>query len=199
MRISIATILFTLLGLSSTTPTPTSLIPRCGTTLYPTFMQQLLSFLPDTVFPTTNDFEVSLDTDLNGETINRISQIVAFQNIPDTAYGCQLNIIIPPPSASFLSYGFPILNIYSLYDFDFEEGINWPNDWSWDSFYPEIEDSGAFGEAFLVFGESVVVNAEVCEGDFAFVFEIARWVGVSSGVEFEEVEAEAGVFLSFDC
>lgn len=201
--------LLALISLSSAVPTPVELAPRCGTTVFPTFLQQLTESSPSTIqsntLSSTGDFHVS-QTVTNGVVSNRIYQIVAFENIPSTAYGCQLNVVFPP-AYPVTSTGNPVLNVTTLYN-GAPASIVYPNDWSWAKFYPPTsppEGQGLFGTVTLAPGQSTVINSETCGQNLAFQFEIATWVGTTSGVEFNEYVNKlngaglAGVYLTYGC
>jgi len=59
-----------LLGLALAAPTPAEVAPRCGTTYYPTILQQLSEDTPTTVgantVGTTNDFHVQRTVNPDG-------------------------------------------------------------------------------------------------------------------------------------
>ncbi|KUJ18600.1 uncharacterized protein LY89DRAFT_683536 [Mollisia scopiformis] len=210
MRSSITTLgLLALFSLSSAAPTPIELAPRCGTTVFPTFLQQLTETSPSTVqantLSTTGDFHVS-QTVTNGVVSNRIYQVVAFENIPSTAYGCQLNVVFPA-SYPITSTGTPTLNVTTLYNGS-PSSITYPNNWSWSTFYPPTSPpfgQGLFDTVTFAPGQSAAINSEVCGQNLAFVFEVASWVGVSSSVEFNEYvnllngAGLAGVYLTYGC
>jgi hypothetical protein len=206
--------ILSLLGLSAAVPTPVELAPRCGQTLFPFLAQQLTEANPTTVNPNTllqnGDFHVSKQMDpVTGQVSNRISQVVAFNNIPAGSSGCQLNVVFPD-NYPITTTGSPMLNIYTLYNGD-SSSITYPNNWSWDTFYPRASPpfgQGVFGTTNFAQGQTAVINTEACPangGDLAFVFEIADWVWGSASIEFNEYINKlngaglAGVYLTYDC
>lgn len=119
--------------ISLSAASPCELAPRCGTTVYPTILQQLSESQPSTIYPNTlrtdSTFNVSHTVGPDGKTTNRIYQIVGFQNIPSTAYTCQLNVKFDP-GYPITSVGSPVLNVTTLYK-DAPASIAFPNDYSW--------------------------------------------------------------------
>ncbi|KIN02834.1 hypothetical protein OIDMADRAFT_118740 [Oidiodendron maius Zn] len=210
--------LLSLLGLSAAAPTPVELAPRCGSLSYPVLLQQFSEAHPTTVYPNTHpingDFHVSREMDpVTGKVSNRISQMVMFKDIPAGSYGCQLNVAFPA-NYPITTTGNPVLNVYTFYSGTDPAYIPYPNNWSWDTFYPRSETNpapfgeGVFGTINFAPGQTTVINSEACPyggGDVAFVFEIADWVWGSASIEFEEYssaildEGKAGVYLTYDC
>jgi hypothetical protein len=202
-----------LLGLSSAVPTPVDLAPRCGTTLVPTILQQLSEANPTLVgantISTGGDFHVSQSVDANGNIVDRIYQIAAFQNIPAGAYGCQLAYTFPP-NYPITSTGVPTLNVTTLANGDSAD-IIYPNNVNWAALYPPTSPpfgEGLFGTITLAPGTSQVINSEACPvggGNLAFVFSIAVWETQAASVEFNEYvngingAGLAGVYLTYDC
>jgi len=211
-----STLLFgisSLLVLASAIPTPASLAPRCGTTIIPTILQQLTEASPSTVGANTisanGDFHVSQSVDSSGKIINRIYQLVAFQNLPSGSYGCQLAVTFPP-SYSITSSGTPTLNITTL-DTTASSSITYPNNFSWSTFFPPTSPpfgQGLFGTVTMTSGMNQVINSEACPvggGNLAFLFEIASWETQPASVEFNENvnkingQGLAGVYLTYNC
>lgn len=206
---TVALTLLGLLGLSSAVPTPVELAPRCGTTLFPTFLQQVTEANPSLVgtntLSTGGDFHVSQSA---GAT-NRIYQIVAFENIPSGSYGCQLAVTFPP-NYPITSTGVPTLNVTTLFNGE-SSSIAFPNSISWSSLYPPTSPpfgQGLFGTVTMTPGTTQVINSEACPvggGNLAFVFSIAVWETQAASVEFNEYintlngAGLAGVYLTYDC
>lgn len=196
---TIAVTLASLLSLATAIPTAANTPRTCGTGIFPSFLQQLTEANPTTVNPNTittghatqGDFHVSQTVDASGAVSNRIYQVVAFENIPAGAYGCQLNWAIPadPNAVPLNSTGNPTLSVYTLFN-DNSAAITYPNNWSWNTFFPATSPPfglGTFGTANIVYGGSGVINSEACPvggGNLAFVSEIANWVSQSSSIEF---------------
>jgi hypothetical protein len=206
--------ILSLLGLSAAAPTPVEIAPRCGETLFPFLTQQLAEESPNTVNINTveydGDFHVAQTMDPStGAIINRIYQIVAFNNIPPGSYGCQLNVQFPT-SYPITTSGSPTLNVQTLYAGS-PSSITYPNNWSWDTFWPKTSPpfgSGSYGTINFAEGQTAVINSEACPaggGNLAFVFEIADWVGGDASIEFNEYVNKingaglAGVYLTYDC
>jgi hypothetical protein len=203
MRASTTAFAFlSILGLSSAVPTPVDLAPRCGTTLLPSFIQKLDESNPTTVAPSSNDFLVSQGFDAKGHAINRVYQVVAFENIPAGANACQLNVQFPT-GYTITTTGNPTLNVTTLFK-DTPSSIVSPNNWSWNTFFPPTSPpfgQGLFGTVNLAAPQTTAINSEVCPpggGDLAFVFEIASWVWGAASVEFTQA-SNAGVYLTFNC
>jgi hypothetical protein len=206
---TVTLILLGLLGLSSAVPTPVELAPRCGTTLFPTFLQQVTEANPSLVGPNTlstdGDFLVSQDA---GAT-NRIYQIVAFEGIPSGSYGCQLATTFPA-GYPITSAGVPTLNVTTLFNGE-SSSITFPNSISWSSLYPPTSPpfgQGLFGTVTMTPGTTQVINSEACPvggGNLAFLFSIAVWETQAASVEFNEYVNKingaglAGVYLTYDC
>lgn len=205
--------IFSLLGLSAAAPTPVELAPRAGTTLFPTFLQQLTEGSPSTVNGNTlsgsGDFHVAQTQDpVTGRVSNRIYQIVAFENIPAGANTCQLNVLFPNPY-TITTTGNPTLNVTTL-DNGASSSITFPNNWSWNTFFPPTSPpfgQGLFGTINLAQGQKAVINSEACPvggGNLAFVFSIASWVYGSASIEFNEYINQlngaglAGVYLTYN-
>jgi hypothetical protein len=202
-----------LLGLSSAVPTPVELAPRCGTTLVPTFLQQVSEADPSLVetdtISTGGDFHVSQSIDAYGNVIDRIYQIAAFENIPSGSYGCQLAVTFPS-AYPITSTGVPTLNVTTLFNGE-SSSISYPNDISWDSLYPPTSPplgEGLFGTVTMTPGTTQVINSEACPvggGNLAFLFSIAVWETQPASVEFNEYvnaingAGLAGVYLTYDC
>ena len=201
-----------LLGLSAAVPTPTELAPRCGTTLFPSFLQQLSEADPWNVEPDTlcvdGDFRVSQDVDMMGNIVDRVYQIVAFENIPAGSYGCQLAVTFPDGYPIY-STGTPTLNVSTFFN-GWSSAIAYPNDWSWSSFFPPTSPpfgDGLFGTVTLSPGQNAVINSEGCPeggGNLAFVFSIASWETQPASVEFDEINSWddtglAGAYLTYNC
>ena len=216
LKMRYSTVAFSLLslaGLSAAAPTPVDLAPRCGTTLFPTFLQQLSEADPTTVEPNTlstdGDFLVSQDVDASGNIIDRVYQLVAFENIPAGSYGCQLAVTFPA-GYPITSTGTPTLNVTTVFN-DESSSITFPNSYSWSSFFPPTSPpfgQGLFGTVSLSAGQSTVINSEGCPvggGSLAFVFSIASWETQPASVEFNENVNQlngaglAGVYLTYDC
>lgn len=205
--------LLSFLGLSSAVPTPANVAPRCGTTLVPTFLQQLDEANPTYVGPNTmstgGEFFVSQNTDANGNIIERIYQVAAFENIPAGSYGCQLAVTFPD-TYTINIFGTPTLNVTTLFNDD-STSITYPNNWSWDTFFPPTSPpfgQGLFGTVTIAPGTTQVINSEACPvggGNLAFVFSIAVWETEPASVEFSEYvnaingAGLAGVYLTYDC
>lgn len=206
---AVALTLFGLLNLSSAIPTPVDLAPRCGTTLFPTFLQQVTEANPtlvgDNTLSTTGDFYVSQD---DGAT-NRVYQIVAFENIPSGSYGCQLATTFPA-GYPITSTGVPTLNVTTLFNGE-SSSIAFPNSISWSTLFPPTSPpfgQGLFGTVTMTSGTTQVINSEACPasgGNLAFLFSIAVWETEAASVEFDEYVNQlngaglAGVYLTYDC
>ena len=208
--------ILSLLGLSAAAPTPVELVPLAGTTLFPTFLQQLTEANPSVVNPNTlssgGDFHVAQTQDpVTGAVKNRIYQIVAFENIPAGANTCQLNIVFPNPY-TITTTGNPSLNVTTLYN-NSPSSITFPNSWSWSTFFPPTSPPlgqglyGTVGGYNLAQGQAGVINSEGCPaggGNLAFLFSIASWVYGSASVEFNEYVNNlngaglAGVYLTYN-
>ncbi|KAF4628395.1 hypothetical protein G7Y89_g9757 [Cudoniella acicularis] len=214
MRASTAALaLFSLLGLTTATPTPVDLAPRCGQTILPYNLQQLDEASPSTVYPNTissnGNFHVEQTVGSNGNVYNRIYQIAAFANVPANSYACQLNVIFPDPT-SLTETGNPTLNVTTLY-LNSPSSITYPNNWSWSTFFPPTSPplgQGLFGTINLEAGQTAAINSEVCPnggGNLAFLFTIASWVSESSSVDFTQYvnglngAGLTGVYLTYDC
>ena len=210
---TVALSLLGLLGLSSAIPTPVELAPRCGTTLVPTFLQQVSEANPSLVetntMSTGGDFLVSQSVAANGQIINRIYQIAAFENIPSGSYGCQLAVTFPP-NYPITSTGVPTLNVTTLFNGQ-SSSIAFPNSISWSTLYPPTSPpfgQGLFGTVTMTPGTTQVINSEACPiggGNLAFLFSIAVWETQAASVEFNEYvnaingAGLAGVYLTYDC
>ena len=210
---TVALSLFGFLGLSSAIPTPVELAPRCGTTLVPTILQQLSEANPSIVGANTvstgGDFHVSQSVDANGNIVDRIYQVAAFQNIPSGSYGCQLAVTFPA-DYPITSTGVPTLNVTTLANGDSSE-ITYPNDVSWSTLYPPTSPpfgEGLFGTITMTPGSTQVINSEACPvggGNLAFLFSIAVWETQAASVEFNQYvnalngAGLAGVYLTYDC
>ncbi|PMD31324.1 hypothetical protein L207DRAFT_572984 [Hyaloscypha variabilis F] len=209
-----ALILLTLLNLSTSAPTKVSVAPRCRATLFPFLAQQLTEASPNNINANTlsldGDFHVAQSTDPStGAICNRIYQIIAFNNIPSGSYGCQLNAQFPS-SCPIATTGTPTLNVQTLYA-DSPSSITYPNDWSWNTFWPDTSPafgSGSFGTITFEPGQTTTINSMACPaggGNMAFVFEIAEWVDGNASVEFEEYVNKmngaglTGAYLTYDC
>jgi hypothetical protein len=202
-----------LLSLAFATPTPVNLTPRCGTTLVPTFLQQVSEANPTLVGPNTlssgGDFFVSQSVDPSGNIIDSTNQIVGFSNIPAGSYGCSLAYTFPP-SYPITSSGVPTLNVTTLYNGD-SSSVTFPNSISWSTLYPESSPpfgQGLFGTVTFEPGTTGTINSEACPvggGNLAFVFSIAGWESQPASVEFDEYwnningAGLAGVYLTYDC
>lgn len=210
---TVALALVGLLGLTAAAPTPVELAPRCGQTVFPTFLQQVSEANPTTVetntLLTNGDFHVSQSVDANGNIDNRIYQIVAFMNIPPGSYGCQLAVTFPA-NYPITSTGVPTLNVTTLYNGQ-SSSITYPSNISWSTLYPPNPPSlgqGLFGTVTMTPGTTQVINSEACPvggGNLAFVFSIAVWETQPASVDFNEYVNKingaglAGVYLTYDC
>lgn len=210
---TVALTLLGLLGLSSAIPTPVELAPRCGTTLVPTFLQQVSEANPTLVetntMSTGGDFHVSQSVAADGKIINRIYQIAAFENIPSGSYGCQLAVTFPP-NYPITSTGVPTLNVTTLFNGQ-SSSITFPNSISWSTLYPPTSPplgQGLFGTVTMTPGTTQVINSEACPiggGNLAFLFSIAVWETQAASVEFNEYINKlngaglAGVYLTYNC
>jgi hypothetical protein len=192
--------------LASATPTPVELAPRCGTTLQPSFLQQLKEADPTSVGPNTlasdGDFHVEQGIDPNGHPINRIYQVAAFTGIPAGSFACTLSFKFPP-SYTITTTGTPTLNVSTLYKDD-PSKIVFPNTFSWSKFFPPLSPpfgQGLFGTTNLAAGQTSTINSQGCPvggGNMAFVFEIASWISGAASVDFKQAPG-AGFFLTFNC
>lgn len=201
--------LLSLLGLSSDIPTPVALTPRCGTTLTPTFLQQLSEANPLVVGPNTlttdGDFLVSQSVDISLKIVDRVYQLAAFGPIPPGSYGCQLAVTFPD-SYPISSNGNSILNVTTVFKDDPSLIVAPPNDYSWDKFFPPASPpfgQGLFGTVTLEPGTTKVINSESCptggEG-LAFLFSIAGWETEAASVEYKQSSSPvAGVYLTYNC
>jgi hypothetical protein len=216
MFASAASVTFTflcLLGLCSAVPTPAELAPRCGTTLVPTFLQQVSEAKPNRVgentMSTGGGFHVSQSTNAQGNIVDRIYQIAAFENIPSGSYGCQLAVTFAP-NYPITSTGVPTLNVSTLFNGE-SSSIHYPNGISWSSLYPPTSPpfgQGLFGTVTLTPGTTEVINSEGCPiggGNLAFLFSIAVWETQAASVKFNEYvnalngAGLEGVYLTYDC
>jgi hypothetical protein len=210
---SSAIVVLGLLGLTSAIPTPIELAPRCGSTIIPTILQQVSEENPSAVgantMQTGGDFHVSQSVGANGNIINRITQAVAFQDIPAGSYGCQLAVTFPA-NYPITSTGHPTLNVTTLLNGQSSD-ITYPNDLSWSSLYApdsSIWEQGLFGTVTIAPGTTQIINSEACPvggGNLAFVFSIAVWETQAANVAFNEYDNSmngaglAGVYLTYDC
>lgn len=195
--------LASIFGLSSAIPTPVDLAPRCGTTVFPTFLQQISEAYPSNIAPTSEDVRISQTVDAYGVVSDRVIQIAVFENIPASAFGCQLNVQFPsnyvlsPVGAGGPN---PALNVSTLF-YGEPEQITYANAWTWDYFFPTSSPPfglGLFGTVTLEPGQNQAINSETCEGSLAFAFEIAPQTTQSTEIVFTET-ADAGFFLTHSC
>jgi hypothetical protein len=202
--------LLSILGLSAAAPTPVELAPRCGTTVYPTILQQLTEGTPFANNPntlsTTSNFHVSQTVGSDGKITNRVYQVVGFQGIPAGAYACQLNVKFDP-TYPITSVGNPTLNVTTLYNGS-PSNIVYPNDYTWNKFFSATSppaSQGLFGTVTLAPGQNAAINSETCAGNLAFVFSIASWVSQTASVDFTEYINKLngaglnGVYLTHSC
>lgn len=211
MRASTTVFAFlSIIGFSAAAPTPVELAPRCGQTVYPTFLQQLTESNPTAInvntLSTTSDFHVSQTVGTDGKITNRIYQVVGFTGIPSGAYACQLNVKFDA-TYPITSIGNPTLNVTTLYK-DLPSRIGYPNDYTWNTLYPPSAPAlgqGLFGTTTFYAGQNAAINSEVCSGNLAFVFSIASWVSTTASVEFTEYINKLngaglnGVYLTHSC
>jgi hypothetical protein len=210
---SVSLTLLSLLGFTSAIPTPVDLAPRCGTTLTPTFLQQLTETDPNTVQPNTiandGDFHVSQSVDVSLNIVDRVYQLAAFKAIPAGSYGCQLAVTFPE-NYPITSTGNPILNVTTIFKDD-PTGLVYPNDFSWSKFSPPSTPpfgQGLFGTVTMEPGTTKVINSENCPtgtDGLGFVFSIASWETQAASVEFKQTGGPttgsplAGIYLTYNC
>lgn len=196
------------LGLASATPTPVEVAPRCGTTLTPTFLQQLTEADPTAVQPNTittdGDFLVSQSVDTGLNIVDRVYQLAAFESIPAGSYGCQLAVTFPN-SYPITSTGNPILNVTTVFNDD-STSLVYPNDYSWSKFFPPPSPpfgQGLFGTVTLEPGTTQVINSEGCPAGGAglgFVISIASWETEAASVGFKQSDSPiSGVYMTYNC
>ncbi|ERS95137.1 uncharacterized protein SPSK_06635 [Sporothrix schenckii 1099-18] len=195
-------------GLVAAVPTPADTAPLCGTTYYPTILQQLSEASPNTVgantAATSGDFHVS-QTVITGSPSDRIYQLVGFQGIPSGSFGCELALTFPAGYPITSSVGgvagpTPMLNVTTVLRNN-PSAIAYPNGFTFNSFPTQLGPSqGPFGTVSAAAGTTVSINSESCDSNLAFVFSIASWTGTSAGVEFAEHKSPlAGVYLTASC
>lgn len=196
-------------GLVAAVPTPAEIAPRCGTTYYPTILQQLSESSPNTVGANTaassGDFHVAQTVVNGGAPSGRIYQFVGFQGIAAGSYGCQLSITFPAGYPITSSVGSvagvsPQLNVTTVLRSN-PAAIAYPNGFTFNSFPAQLAPGqGLFGTVSAAAGTTVVINSESCDSSLAFVFSIATWTGQSANVEFAEKKTPlAGVYLTANC
>ena len=187
-----------LLGLAAAAPTKVELAPRCGTTYYPTILQQLVESDPDTVYPNTNNFHVQRKF-VDGVLSDRIYQFVAFEGIAAGSYGCQLAITFPESyTITTEPAGYNVqMNVTTALNGLISE-ITYPNSFTWNN-WPALGE-GLFGTVTATAGSTAVINSETCQENIAFLFEVSRWVELTSSVDFEQSNSPlAGVYLTANC
>lgn len=135
----------------------------------------------------------------------RTYQIVAFQNIPQGSYGCQLALSIPQ--------GYPVvfelntspsvqLNVTTVLK-DNPSAIAYPNSWTWNNAAATLGfgGTGTFGTVSVAPGTSAVINSEACASNLAFLLEVSPWTGGRfAGVQFAQQNSPlAGFYLTTNC
>lgn len=200
-RFSALTFVASLLGLTSAAPTKVDIAPRCGATYYPTILQQLVESDPDTVYPNTDNFHVQRKV-VNGALSDRIYQLVGFEGIQAGSYGCQLAISFPPSytiTTEPSSYNVQ-MNVTTALN-GLSSQVTYPNDFTWNN-WPALGE-GLFGTVTAAAGYNTVINSEACPpggGNLAFLFEVARWMEITSSVDFTQSNSPlAGVYLTANC
>ncbi|EOO02055.1 hypothetical protein UCRPA7_2389 [Phaeoacremonium minimum UCRPA7] len=200
-RFSALTIIAGLLGVTSAAPTKVDLAPRCGTTYYPTILQQLVESDPDTVYPNNDNFHVQRKV-VNGALSDRVYQFVGFEGIPAGSYGCQLAITFPqsyPVTTEPADYNVQMNVTTALNGLSSE--VTYPNAFTWNN-WPAL-GTGLFGTVTAAAGSTAVINSEACPpggGNLAFLFEVSRWVEITSSVDFTQSNSPlAGVYLTANC
>ncbi|OAA61286.1 hypothetical protein SPI_05310 [Niveomyces insectorum RCEF 264] len=197
-----------LAGCVAAVPTPVELAPRCGTTYYPTILQQLSESSPDTVGPnraaTDGDFYVG-QTVTNGVVSGRTYQLVGFQGIAPGSYGCQLVFSLPAsyPIATGGAPTAPPLNVTTVLRGN-PAAIAYPNTFSFNAFPAQLAPGpGLFGTVVPTVGGTAVINSESCDPNLAFVFSVAGWTSQTASLAFAESHAAgspvAGVYLTANC
>ncbi|CAK7199252.1 hypothetical protein SEUCBS139899_001926 [Sporothrix eucalyptigena] len=190
-------------------PTPAEIAPRCGTTYYPTILQQMSEGSPNSVgantASTNGDFHVAQTVVNGGAPSGRIYELVGFQGIAPGSYGCQLALTFPasyPITTSLggVAGGVPQINVTTVLRSN-PGAIAYPNEFTFNSFPTELAPGqGLFGTVSAQSGTTVVINSETCDTKLAFVFSIAAWTGQSANVEFSEQNSPlAGVYLTTNC
>ena len=187
-----------LLGLAAAAPTKVELAPRCGTTYYPTILQQLVESDPDTVFPNTNAFHVQRKV-VDGVLSDRVYQFVAFEGIAAGSYGCQLAITFPESyTITTEPAGYNVqMNVTTALN-GLSSEVTYPNPFTWNN-WPSLGE-GLFGTVSAIPGSTAVINSETCQENIAFLFEVSKWVDITSSVDFEQSNNPlAGVYLTANC
>lgn len=204
MRFSIISLTsLSLIGLSLGAATPVEFAPQCGTTLYPTIVQQIYESRPLTHFGNMGNFYVSQEADAaTGKVSDRRYTIVAFQGIPADSYGCQLNVKLLD-GYPIATSGTPTVSVKTLFSGDSNK-ITIPNYWTWNKFYPEPSPSfgqSVLGTATFTPGMSSTISYEACPsggGNLAFVFEIANSVSANASVQFKQTN-NGSLYLTYNC
>ncbi|RDL29919.1 uncharacterized protein BP5553_10546 [Venustampulla echinocandica] len=201
MRFSTISLSFlSLINLSSAAATPVELAPPCGTTLYPTILQQIYEDRPFKVFANNRNFYVSQEFDASGNVYNRTYQIVGFEKIPPGSYACQLNVKFSA-GYNIAASGTPTLNVKTLFNGDSNK-IKSPNHWTWNKFYRGTSSpfgQGIFGTTTLTPGISSAINrCPTGGGNLAFMFEIADRVLTDANVQFKQTD-KGGLYLTYNC
>jgi len=189
------------LGLAVAIPTPAEVAPRCGTTYYPSILQQLTEANPSSVSVNSNTFSVQQTVTGGGSAFDRVYQLVAFTDIAPGSYACQLALTFPPGYAITTtpsSWG-PQMNVTTVLNGS-PDSIVFPNNFSWDALPSLSLGQGLFGTVSAVPGETAVINSETCDTALAFLFEIAVWESVTAAVSFDQSQSPlAGVYLTANC
>ncbi|CAK7213904.1 hypothetical protein SBRCBS47491_001964 [Sporothrix bragantina] len=203
------TIFGLLAGLVAAVPTPAEIAPRCGTTYYPTILQQLSESSPNAVGANTantdGDFHVAQTVVNGGAPSDRIYQLVGFTGVAAGSYGCQLSLTFPagyPITSSLggVAGGVPQLNVTTVLRSN-PGAIAYPNGFTFNSFPSQLAPGqGLFGTVSAQPGTTIVINSETCDTNLAFLVSIATWTGQSANVEFAEKKSPlAGVYLTANC
>ncbi|KAF5876313.1 uncharacterized protein Bfra_002717 [Botrytis fragariae] len=204
------TILSLLIGATSfvqASPVPEVLNEKrtCGTQLFPNQIVQLSKANPNTAYPNTwntdRSVKISQDADANGNPSNQFWELISFPALPAGSYGCSLTLTFPSDYAPSITGISPALDVYTV-------STPLPSGPTFNNISPKI-NSGIFGSVTPASGQSIVINAQACNGGsgqgLAFVFRYADWVRGQGSVSWTEYvnalngAGARGVYLNYNC